>query len=221
MKKSHVIKLTADMIKEKFTGEGSGHDWWHIYRVWQNAKTIASKENVDQYIVELGALLHDIADWKANNGDEKIGGVESRKWLESIGVEEDTILQVVHIVDKVSFKGGIEQNKMKSLEGKVVQDADRLDAIGAIGIARCFVGAGVYNEILHNPTLPLKNDYSSKEEYIKSRGKKGTAINHFYEKLMLLKDLMNTKSGKELAENRHEYMELFLQEFFAEWEGQK
>lgn len=220
MNPQEIIQKTADMIHEKFAGDGTGHDWWHIYRVWQNAKAIGSKEKVNMFVVELGALLHDIADWKFNNGDEEVGGRETQKWLESLNVDNNIIKEVIHIVDNISFKGGFNQNKIQSLEGKVVQDADRLDAIGAIGIARCFIGAGVYKETIHEPSLPLKREYKSKEEYIKNRGN-DTTINHFYGKLLLIKDLMNTQAGKELAEQRHTFMESYLEEFFAEWEGEK
>lgn len=211
-----IIAKTAEMVKEKFESDGSGHDWWHIYRVWQTAKTIAQNENVDPFVVELGALLHDIADYKFHDGDEEIGGKVSANWLESLRVDAKIIEQVVHIVDNISFKGGTE-NKMQSIEGKVVQDADRLDSMGAIGIARCFTYGGNKGNQMHNPNMPPRLNLT-KEEYKKSNG---TQINHFYEKLLLLKDLMNTKTGSELALQRHKYMEGFLEQFFAEWDGQK
>lgn len=212
---SEIVQKTAAMIKEKFTGEGSGHDWWHIYRVWQSAKNIASNEKADTYIVELGALLHDIADYKFNNGNEQAGGIASKIWLRSLGVEDSAIEKVVHIVDNVSFKGGTEKNKMKTLEGKIVQDADRLDGIGAIGIARCFAYGGHKGHEIYNPEIkPQLN--MTKEEY---KNHTGTQINHFYEKLLLLKELMNTKTGKEIAQKRHEFMESFLDEFYKEWDG--
>jgi uncharacterized protein len=216
MQNQDLVTKTADMIKEKFTGEGSGHDWWHIYRVWQTAKTIAASENANVTVVELGALLHDIADYKFHGGDEEIGGKVTREWLSSIGADQETINQVVHIVDNVSFKGGGE-NKMQSLEGKIVQDADRLDGIGAMGIARCFAYGGHKGHEIYNPEISPRLNMT-KEEY---KSHKSTQINHFYEKLLLLKDLMNTSTGKELAQDRHEFMELYLQQFFAEWEGQK
>lgn len=214
---TEIIQKTADMVKEKFTGEGSGHDWWHIYRVWKTAKTIANGENANTIVVELGALLHDIADYKFNNGDEEIGGKTAKEWLESIGVDNNIIKQVVHIVDNVSFKGNADQNKMQSIEGKIVQDADRLDAIGAIGIARCFAYGGHKGHEIYNPDIK-PNLNMSKEEY---KNHKGTQINHFYEKLLLLKDLMNTETGKELAQQRHDFMEQYLEEFLAEWAGNK
>ncbi len=211
---SDLVNKTAEMIKAKFESEGSGHDWWHIYRVWQLAKTIAKGEDADMEIVELGALLHDIADYKFHDGDDEIGGKKSREWLESLGMEEERIEAVVHIVDNISFKGG-GKNNMQSLEGKVVQDADRLDAIGAIGIGRCFVYTGYKGHVMHDPNNKPKLNMT-KEEY---KSNVATAINHFYEKLLLLKDLMNTKTGKEMADHRHKFMETYLEEFFQEWDG--
>jgi uncharacterized protein len=213
---TELVKKTADMVKSKFLGEGSGHDWWHMYRVWTLAKKIAEKEDVNMEIVELGALLHDIADYKFHDGNESLGGEVTREWLESLGAKEDLINEVVHIVDNISFKGST-FSKMESLEGKVVRDADRLDALGAIGIARCFtVGGSMGNEIYNPEIKPRLN--LSKEEFKKHNG---TQINHFYEKLLLLKDAMNTKTGKELAIHRHEFLEKYLEEFFEEWEGKK
>lgn len=216
MKEDVVIAKTADMIKEKFSEEGSGHDWWHIYRVWQLSKTIAKQEKgINNVVIELGSLLHDIADYKLHNGDESIGGKEARKWLESFNTNENIINEVVHIVDNISFKGGIEPNKMKSKEGLIVQDADKLDAIGAIGIARCFTFGGYKERILYDPHIPYRKNLS-KKEYKK---RNGTTINHFYEKLLKLKDLMNTKTGKKIAVERHTFMEDFLKRFYEEWEG--
>lgn len=211
-----LVQKTAEMLKEKFSGEGSGHDWWHIYRVWQNAKQIAKSEDVNLEIVELGALLHDIADYKFHDGDEAIGGQAAAEWLQSLNADSATIEAVVHIVDNVSFKGGGD-NKMESLEGMVVQDADRLDAIGAVGIARCFAYGGHKGNEIYNPEIK-PNLNMSKEQYKKSVSPQ---INHFYEKLLLLKDLMNTKTGRQMAEHRHKYMEDYLEEFFAEWEGKR
>ncbi|MFS8131247.1 MAG: HD domain-containing protein [Candidatus Dojkabacteria bacterium] len=217
MHKNEVVEKTAEHVKSLFTGEGSGHDWWHILRVWNNAKLIASKEkSVNLFHIELGALLHDIADYKFHGGDETIGGKTSAEWLKGLGVDENDIEAVVHIVDNVSYKGG-EINKIKSFEGMIVQDADRLDAIGAIGIARCFAYGGNVGHEIYNPDIkPSLN--MSKEEYKKH---KSTQVNHFYEKLLKLKDLMNTKSAKRIAQKRHVYMEKYLQEFLAEWEGKR
>lgn len=215
MDKQEIINKTAEHVRAKMEGEGSGHDWWHIYRVWQTAKTIAAEEEADTFIVELGALLHDIADYKFHNGDEEIGGKVSREWLESLKVDEETIEAVVHIVNNISFKGDGGKTKIASLEGKVTQDADRLDCIGAIGIARCFTYGGFKGNAIYDPELQPKLDMS-KEEYKKSSS---PSINHFYEKLLLVKDLMNTDTGRRLAEGRHEYMQKFLDQFFAEVEG--
>jgi uncharacterized protein len=222
-----IINKTAEMVKQKFMGEGSGHDWWHIYRVWNTAKTIAAgeeagadksdKQSVNLLIVELAALLHDIADYKFHDGDETIGGKVSQEWLESIGVESDIIERVVYIVDNVSFKGGGDAKKMGSLEGKIVQDADRLDSMGAMGIARCFAYGGFKNQEIYNPEIAPRLGMS-KEEY---KSHRGTQINHFYEKLLLLKDLMNTQTARQLAQQRHQFMQSYLEEFFAEWEGKR
>lgn len=212
-----IIKDTADYIKDKLEGEGSGHDWWHIYRVWQLAKHISMKEGADTFKVELGALLHDIADWKFNEGDEKAGGREAKKWLQSIGVTETICDEVAFIVDNVSFKGAKVENTMKGLEGMIVQDADRLDAIGAIGIARTFAYGGFKQREMYNPDIKPEI-HESFEAYKNSNS---NTINHFYEKLLFLKDMMNTKTAKAMAEERHKYMEGFLKEFFEEWEGNK
>jgi uncharacterized protein len=217
MNNEEIVSKTAEMIKSQLTGEGSGHDWWHIYRVWQLAKTIGIQENVDMFVVELAALLHDIADYKFYDGDEEIGGKKSREWLESLKVDENAISQVVHIIDNISFKGGDNANNMESHEGKVVQDADRLDAIGAIGIARCFAYGGHKNREIYNPDVKA-NLHMSKEEY---KNNNGSSLNHFYEKLLLLRGLMNTETGKRLAEGRHKFMEDYLEQFLAEWDGQK
>lgn len=212
-----IIKDTAAYLKGKLEGEGSGHDWWHIYRVWQLAKHISIEEGADVFIVELGALLHDIADWKFNDGDEKAGGREAKKWLQSIGVTEDIGDKVAFIVDNVSFKGAKVENTMKGLEGMIVQDADRLDAIGAIGIARTFAFGGFKQREMYNPDIKPEI-HESFEAYKRSNS---NTINHFYEKLLFLKDMMNSKTAKAMAEERHKYMEGFLKEFFEEWEGNK
>jgi len=217
MNKGKIIERTREYVKSVLEGEGSGHDWWHIYRVWRNAILIGKSEDVDMLVVELGALLHDIADYKFHDGDEKIGGQIARKWLENLGVEESIISQVVHVVDNVSFKGKRTKNSMESLEGKVVQDADRLDAVGAMGIARTFAYGGNRGNEIHNPDISPKLNMT-KEDY---KNHKGTQINHFYEKLLLLKDLMNTKTGKKMAEGRHKFMEEYLEQFFAEWDGER
>jgi len=215
MNKKLIIFQTSEFIKSKLIGEGSGHDWWHVYRVWKNAIQIARQEHVDMFIVELAALLHDIADWKFNDGNEDIGPQLAREWLESIAADEKVILHVCQIIQDISFKGIGVKSEMKTLEGKVVQDADRLDAIGAIGIGRAFAYGGSKGREMYNPDIkPEKHD--SFEEY---KNSKGTSINHFYEKLLLLKGLMNTEAGKKKAEKRHAITVDFLQEFLLEWEG--
>lgn len=216
MNKEEIILKTIEYAKSKLSGEGTGHDWWHVYRVWKNAKHIAEEEKADSFIVELAALLHDIADWKFNDGDENIGAKVSKEWLESLPVDEETINKVCEIVANSSFKGAGVENKIKTLEGKILQDADRLDAIGAIGIARAFAYGGSKNREIYNPDI--KPEFHTTSEQYKNN--KGTSINHFYEKLLLLKDLMNTDTAKQLAKEKHEFMELFLSKFKKEWEGQ-
>lgn len=215
MNQKQVILQTSQHIKEKFTGESTGHDWWHIYRVWKMAIYIAKKEQANIFVVELGALLHDIADFKFHNGDETVGPRAAREWLEGLQVEDSIINQVVHIVANVSFKGAGVEEKMQSLEGKIVQDADRLDAIGAVGIARVFAYGGSKNREIYNPEKKITNHITF-EEYKNSNS---SGVNHFYEKLLLLKDRMNTLTGKEIAKGRHEFMKIYLQRFYKEWEG--
>ncbi len=217
MKKEEIIEKVINHVKEKLSGEGTGHDWWHITRVVNLAKQIASEEKgVDIFVVELAALLHDIADWKFTNGDENKGPDEAKQLLQSLQIEEAVINNVTEIIRDMGFKGGIEQKKL-SKEGMIVQDADRLDAIGAIGIARCFAYGGSKGREIYNPHIPPQ-EYKTKEEYLHSQT---PSINHFYEKLLKLKDLMNTQTGKKLAQQRHLFMETFLEEFYNEWEGKK
>lgn len=217
MDKERVIEKTKEFVRQKLEGEGSGHDWWHIHRVYNIAVNLAKDENnnADLFIIQLGALLHDIADWKFNGGDTNVGAEVSREFLKGLDVDDETIEHVADIVKNVSFKGSGEKSQMKTLEGMIVQDADRLDAIGAIGIARTFAYGGHDNREMFNPNIKPQN-HKTFEEYKNSRG---TTINHFYEKLLLLKDLMNTKSGRKYAEKRHKFMEEYLEEFYAEWEG--
>lgn len=217
MNKKQIITNTEEFVKGKLLGEGSGHDWWHIKRVWDLAKNIAKDENVDIFVVELGALLHDIADWKFTGGDESVGPRIAGEWLVSQGVEDDVIRIVKEAIEDVSFKGAGVMKKNRSREGEVIQDADRLDAVGAIGIARCFAYGGHKGREMYNPEIKSVMHQTS-EEYKKNSS---PSINHFYEKLFLLKDLMNTKTAKKIAEGRHEFMEDYLKEFFAEWEGKK
>jgi len=217
MNKQQVISNTENFVEATLKNAEGGHDWFHILRVWNNAKLIAKDEKVDVFIVELGALLHDIADSKFHNGDETVGPKVARDFLESQKVEEAIIIHIENIVTNISYKGGNFDQKFRSPELDVIQDADRLDAIGAIGIARCFNYGGFKNRPLHNPEIK-PNLNLTKEEYKKSNA---PTINHFYEKLLLLKDRMNTKTGKKIAEERHQYMETFLQQFYDEWNGEK
>ena len=210
-----IIQKTITYVKQELTNAEGGHDWWHIKRVWKTAKQIAKSERVDVLIVELGALLHDIADSKFNGGDETIGPRKAREFLATQDVSSEVIDHVILIIENISFKGGKEAQKFKSPELDVVQDADRLDALGAIGIARTFNFGGFNNREIYNPTIP-PNLHMTKEEYKKSTA---PSINHFYEKLLLLKDLMNTATGKAMAQQRHDYMEGFLEQFYKEWEG--
>ncbi|HCC23600.1 TPA: phosphohydrolase [Candidatus Falkowbacteria bacterium] len=215
MTKKQIIKKTAKHIKSKLTGEGSGHDWWHVYRVWKNALHIGKHESVDLFVVELAALLHDIADWKFNHGDDNVGPRKAREWLEKSAVDEKVISHVCQIIKDASFKGAGVSTKMKTIEGMVVQDADRLDAIGAIGIGRTFAYGGAKGREMYNPEIKPEK-HASFEQYKKNQSH---TINHFYEKLLLLKDLMNTKTAKRMARKRHKVMENFLAEFFQEWKG--
>ena len=215
MEKELIVIQTADFMKSELTGEGSGHDWWHVYRVWKNAIQIAKHEEVDLFVVELAALLHDIADWKFNDGNEDIGPQLAREWLESLNVDETEIANVCQIIQDISFKGSGVVTNMKTQEGKIVQDADRLDAMGAIGIGRVFAYGGSKGREMYNPDLKPEKHISF-EQYKKSQG---SSINHFYEKLLLLKELMNTDTAKKIAEKRHTVMLNYLDDFLQEWEG--
>lgn len=211
-----VITATVNFVKEELQGAEGGHDWWHIYRVWQQAKNIAAAETADILVVELGALLHDIADSKFHNGNEDIGPAKAVAFLQTLEVPAATIAQVENIIRHISFKGGNQEQIFFSPELAVVQDADRLDAIGAIGIARAFNYGGFKNRALYDPAVK-PNMQMTKEEYKSSTA---PTITHFYEKLLLLKDRMNTATGKELAAERHAFMEMFLERFYKEWEGE-
>ncbi|MCS3531402.1 HD domain-containing protein [Chryseobacterium sp. JUb7] len=210
---NNLIENTISFVKEKLEGAEAGHDWFHIERVWKLSKKIAETENCNQEVVELSALLHDIADPKFHNGDETIALRVSREFLESQNAAEDIIEQVLFIIKNISFKNRGEVQENLPVELKIVQDADRVDAIGAIGIGRTFNFGGFKNNPMYDPNVEPKLNMS-KEEYKKSNG---TTINHFYEKLLLLKDLMNTEEGKKIAEERHEFMLRFLDQFYKEW----
>ncbi|MVO09530.1 HD domain-containing protein [Flavobacterium sp. TP390] len=212
-----VIDSTILFVKKQLQQAEGGHDWFHIERVYKNALLLAKEEDCNLEIVKLGALLHDIADSKFHHGDETIGPKIARDFLVSQNVADDTINAVVAIIENISFKGGNFEKTYTSKELEIVQDADRLDALGAIGIARTFNYGGFKNRALYNPEIQ-PNLNMSKEEYKKSDA---PTINHFYEKLLLLKDKMNTKTGKKIAAERHRFMEQFLAQFYAEWEGEK
>ena len=210
--KNH-ITLTINFVKEKLEGAEAGHDWFHIERVWKLSKKIAEKEGGNLEVIELSALLHDIADPKFHNGDETLALKISQNFLEEIHVNAKLIEQVLFVIKNISFKNRAEAPENHPLELQIVQDADRLDAIGAIGIARTFNFGGFKNNLMYHPEIK-PNLGMNKEEYKKSNG---TTINHFYEKLLLLKDLMNTETGKKIASERHDFMLQFLDEFYKEW----
>ena len=212
-----IIDKTIQFVKQKLENAEGGHDWFHIERVYKNALLIAKEEDCDLTVVQLGALLHDIADSKFHDGDETIGPKTARFFLEKENVEEATIQHVIAIIENISFKGGNFEKEFTSKELEIVQDADRLDAIGAIGIARTFNYGGFKNRALYNPEI-LPNLTMTKEEY---KNSESPTLNHFYEKLLLLKDKMNTQTGKKIALERHVYMENFLSQFLAEWNGEK
>ena len=211
-----LINNTILFVKKQLEDTEGGHDWFHIERVFKNALLIAENEDCNVTVVKLGALLHDIADSKFHDGDEKIGPKTARIFLESQNVSEDIISHVIAIIENISFKGGNFEKKFNSKELEIVQDADRLDAIGAIGIARTFNYGGFKNRPLHNPNIQ-PNLNMSKEEY---KNSESPTLNHFYEKLLLLKDKMNTETGKEIAQKRHDFMITFLAQFYAEWDGE-
>lgn len=213
MDKEQIIKNTIAFVKDTLQGAEGGHDFFHVERVYKNALYIALGEDVNEFIVALGALLHDIADSKFYNGDETVGPQKAREFLTKQGVDEQVIMHVENIIKNISFKGGNFNQEFRSPELDVIQDADRLDAIGAIGIARCFNYGGFKNRALYDPAIP-PNLNMSKEEYKKSLA---PTINHFYEKLLLLKDTMNTKTGTELAKERDNFMRQFLTQFYKEW----
>lgn len=213
MNRNKIIEEVKKHLKKTFKGEATGHDWWHSERVWKMSKEIAKKEGGDLFIIELAALLHDIADWKFHEGDTKIGPEKAKTLLKKLGVDNKSINHICHIIDNVSFKGAGVKNKIKTKEGKIVQDADRLDVIGAIGIARTFAYGAYKGREIYNPDIKPKLHKSFKEY----KSSNGTSINHFYEKLLFLKDRLNTKTAKKIAQKRHEFLESYLKQFFKEW----
>ncbi len=217
MTKELQIEKTIAFVKQQLANAEGGHDWFHIQRVLNNAVLIAKNEDVNLFVVQLGALLHDIADSKFHNGDETVGPKVAREFLMELHVDLVIIDHVVKIIENVSFAGGNERQKFNSLELDVIQDADRLDAIGAIGIARTFNYGGFKDRSMYNPEIK-PNLKMTKAEY---KASNAPTINHFYEKLLLLKDKMNTETGRRIAADRHKFMEHFLEQFYAEWEGEK
>lgn len=217
MTHEEIIDNTRQFVETSLAGAEGGHDWWHIYRVWKLAVNIAAAEKADMLVVELAALLHDIADAKFHDGDETKGPRMAGEFLQTLNVDEHVIDHVSKIISNISFKGGQVARTFSSAELSVVQDADRLDAMGAIGIARTFNYGGFRNREIYNPGIPPVPGMD-KETY---RLSQAPTINHFYEKLLLLKDLMNTGTGKRMAERRHDFMLAYLDEFFREWEGEK
>ena len=212
---SSIISKTCKFVENKLAGDGSGHDWWHIFRVWTLAKKIAVEEKAQMEIVELGSLLHDIADWKFHGGDDSIGPAMAQEFLSNNDVDPQLTESVVDIVSTISYKGAGVATPMKTLEGKIVQDADRLDAIGALGIARTFAYGGYKNRLIYHPDeKPVLH-----QSYTDYKKNEGHTINHFYEKLLLLRDRMNTKTGKRIADGRHQFMQSFLEQFYREWDG--
>ncbi len=215
MNKPEVIKNTVEFVQKTLGDAEGGHDWFHIQRVYNNAKLIAEGENANRFIVKLGALLHDIADYKFHNGDESKGPQMASDFLKTQEVSKEDTAHIIKIIENVSFKGGNEKQSFNSTELQIVQDADRLDALGAIGIARTFNYGGFKGRALYDPEIE-PNLNMTKEEY---KASTAPTINHFYEKLLLLKDLMNTETGRKIAEERHRFMENYLQQFYSEWDG--
>lgn len=213
MNKEAIVADTKEMVRGRLHSEGTGHDWYHIERVWKTASTIAKEEQANSYIVELAALLHDLIDDKLVSSKQQ-AVQEVEYWLEGAGVSARDSEKIMDIIQSISFKGG-NGRELTGLEAQIVQDADRLDAIGAIGIARCFAYAGSKGDLLFDPELSVRENMSE-EEY---RNGPSSAIHHFYEKLLKLKDLMHTQTARKIAEERHAFMEEYLVQFFQEWEG--
>ena len=214
-REEEVIGNTCEYVKNALGGEGSGHDWWHVWRVWRLASHLCEEVRADRFVVQLAALLHDISDYKLNGGDITLGPKVARSWLEGQGVEEATTSHVCEIIGGMSFKGAGVKSRMRTPEGMIVQDADRLDAIGAVGVARAFAYGGFKGAPMYEPAEETVL-HESFEEY---RGRTASTVGHFYEKLLLLKDRMNTEAGRRVAAERHEFMETFLSQLFREWEG--
>ena len=213
---SKIIETTSNYVQQELTNAEGGHDWWHVYRVWKTASNMALEEGADEFIVQVAALLHDIADSKFHGGDENIGPEKATNFLRGMKLDDNTVNHIEAIIRTMSFKNTFENSNFSSVELDVVRDADRLDAIGAIGIARTFNYGGHKGFEIYNPDIQPKMNMT-KEEYKNSNA---PTINHFYEKLFLLKDLMITNTGKKLAEGRHRFMEVYLEQFYGEWDGE-
>jgi len=214
MNKKRIIEEVKKYVRKSLSGEATGHDWWHAWRVYKMSKEIAKKEGGDPFIIEVSALLHDIADWKFHNGDTKAGSGRAKTLLKKLGADSKTIKHICHIIDNISFKGAGVRNRIKTKEGMIVQDADRLDVMGAIGIARIFTYGGYVGREIYNPAIKPKLHKTFKQY----KDAKSTSINHFYEKLLLLKDRLNTKTAKKIAKSRHKFLKDYLKQFFKEWE---
>ncbi len=212
MEKDIIINKTRAFVKDKLQNEGSGHDWFHIERVYNLATYLCKKENGDEFIIKMAVLLHDIDDWKFSNNNNT-----TKDFLQSLNIDTSSYNKIMNIINTISYKGGIENSAQHDIEGKIVQDADRLDAMGAIGIARAFTYGGNKNRLIYDPSIKPK-EFNSLEEVKNSNNH---TINHFYEKLLKLKNLMNTDTAKQIAEERHRFMELFLDEFYYEWNFNK
>lgn len=215
MDRARLLAETRAHVRERLEGDSSGHDWWHIDRVVRLARRLAEEEGADVFLCELAALTHDLADWKINS-DEARALADLRGWLGEHGADEPTIAAVMEIITSMSFKGGGGQ-PMRTLEGQIVQDADRLDAIGAIGIARAFAYGGAKGRLLHDPEEAPRQQMTAAEY----KSHQAATITHFYEKLLKLRDRMNTATAQRLAAQRHAVLEQFLAEFLAEWEGER
>jgi uncharacterized protein len=212
----NLIEKTCNFVRDELISEGIAHDWWHVYRVWKLAKRIGADEKANMLIVELAALLHDIADWKSQAGNRETGPTIARDWLTSQGADKAVADSVYTIIRDMPFQGANVAEANLSLEGEIVRDADRLDAMGAIGIARTFAYGGSKGRLIYDPqTAPI--DHATPESYLNTQNH---TLNHFYEKLLLLKDRMRTKTGKAIAQERHNYMEDYVRQFLSEWQGQ-
>ncbi len=217
MNTKYIIQKTTDYVKDTLMGESSGHDWWHVFRVWKIATNICKVENADLLIVELSALLHDIGDWKFYDGDVFVGPRMAKEWLSQFDMDEDIINKIAFIISNMSSRSLIEDTADLCLEGKIVQDADRLDAMGAMGIARTFAYGGKKSKVLYDPRIKPQK-FKTFTDYINNTS---PSINHFYEKLLLLKNEMHTDFAKKLAIGRHDFLEQFLDRFLKEWEGEQ